>query len=396
MTLKRFACTTSLCAMLFAAAGTSARAGEQTCQGPAVMGVSRTIEIDGAAGGLYGSMSARANHNGLLQKKEIVLTFDDGPMPWITKSILDTLDKACVKGTFFSVGRMALAYPSTVREVIARGHTLGTHTYSHPFNMPRMKREKAQAEIEQGFAAVAVAAGAPIAPFFRFTGLSDSAALVDYLGTRHIAAFTVDVVSNDSYIHDVDQLTKRTVAEVEARKGGIILFHDIKTTTAKALPGILAELKARGYSVVHFVPKAPAEPQLDLMAAYASQAARHVAGVDVGQKKLMPFYGTTGPDPVKAKADAKPAASATASAPSAKGWSAQTQRAQVLKGGLDLGQKPKDQHPAATAYSTGFQVNVSATPAAADAKPSKGALWDVVETWTSGAPAVPAAPQSNR
>ena len=41
--------------------------------------------------------------------KEVVLTFDDGPMPWITKSILDTLDNHCTKATFFSVGRMAIA-----------------------------------------------------------------------------------------------------------------------------------------------------------------------------------------------------------------------------------------------------------------------------------------------
>lgn len=389
MMLKRFAFSIPLLALMLAAVAIPAHAAGQACDGAAALGVSRTIEIDGAKGGLYGSMSPRANHNGLLQKKEVVLTFDDGPMPWITKSILDTLDKSCVKATFFSVGRMALAYPSTSREVLARGHTLGTHTFTHPFNMPRMKREKAQAEIEQGFAAVAAAAGAPIAPFFRFTGLSDSAALIDYLGTRKIAAFTVDVVSNDSYIHDVGELTKRTVAEVEARKGGIILFHDIKTTTAKALPGILAELKARGYSVVHLVPKAPAEPQLDLMATYAAQVNKQVASVDVGQKKLMPFYGTTGPDPVKPKADTKSAAPLSATATATKGWSTQMQKPQVLKGGLDLGQKQKNQHPAATAYSTGFPTEVGTQPAP-ETKPSKGALWDVVETWTSGTQASPA------
>ena len=51
-------------------------------------------------------------------------------------------------------------------------------------------------------------------------------------------------------------LADRTMAEITANKGGIILFHDIKTTTAKALPVILSRLKAQGYSVVHIVRQA--------------------------------------------------------------------------------------------------------------------------------------------
>ena len=105
-------------------------------------------------------MTRQAREPSFLKPKEVVLTFDDGPMPWVTKSILDTLDTFCTKATFFSVGRMALAYPATVRDVLARGHTLGTHTYSHPFNMPRMKVDAATSEIERGLAAVATAAGA--------------------------------------------------------------------------------------------------------------------------------------------------------------------------------------------------------------------------------------------
>ena len=67
-----------------------------------------------------------------------MLTFDDGPMPWITTSILDTLDQHCTKATFFSVGRMAIAYPETTRAIMLRGHTLGTHTWSHPLNIARL------------------------------------------------------------------------------------------------------------------------------------------------------------------------------------------------------------------------------------------------------------------
>lgn len=335
----------------------------QACEGPAAMGVSRTIEIDGAEGGVYGSLSPRANHKGLLNKKEVILTFDDGPMPAVTRQILDTLDKACVKATFFSVGRMALAYPQMLREVMAHGHTVGTHTYSHPFNMPRMKPDKAHAEIEQGFAAVAAAAGGPIAPFFRFTGLSDSAALVDYLRQRQIAAFTVDVVSNDSYIHDPTVLARRTIAEVEARQGGIILFHDIKSATTKALPRILAELKARGYSVVHVVAKAPAAPQIDLLATYAAKLEKSGKGSSGPQ--------STQPVP---RMDTAPGHSTD------------------LKGGMDLVRDTNGGHPGSTAFVTGFPsassssaVHAPAQPSQdAATKPSKGALWETLELLTGG------------
>ncbi len=269
------------------------------------LGVARTVQIDTSNGPLFGSFTRQAHEPSFLKPKEVVLTFDDGPMPWITKSILDTLDRYCTKATFFSVGRMALAYPKTVQDVLARGHTLGSHTYSHPFNMPHMKASKAHDEIERGLAAVTLAAGQPIAPLFRFTGLADSAPLLAYLQTRAMAAFSVDAVSNDSYIHDKQKLVEHTLAEIEHNKGGIVLFHDIKTTTAKALPDILAGLKARGYKIVHITTAATAQPLDAATLAVAPRLAKAPAGG--AGKALLPFYGALGPERANANA-AEPAA----------------------------------------------------------------------------------------
>jgi peptidoglycan-N-acetylglucosamine deacetylase len=238
--------------------------------------VSRVVEIDASNGPMFGSVTRQIHEPSFLKPKEVVLTFDDGPMPWVTKSILNTLDTFCTKATFFAVGRMALSYPATVKDILARGHTLGSHTHSHPFNMPRMNGDKARSEIERGLAEVATAAGQPIAPFFRFTGLADSARLLRYLQYRRIATFSVDVVSNDSYIHDRAKLVERTMAEVHRKHGGIILFHDIKTVTAKALPDILARLKAEGYSVVHITSRQPAEPLVAEMQAVSPKLARRL------------------------------------------------------------------------------------------------------------------------
>ncbi len=266
----------------------------QACSDPdKALGVSRIIEIDPSAGPIFGDMTKRAKEPGFLEPKEVVLTFDDGPVPWITKPILDTLDKFCTKATFFSVGEMALAYPWMSKDVLARGHTLGTHTWSHPLNLRSLSLAKAKDQIDRGFAAVALAAGQPIAPFFRFPGLSDSDALLDHLQKLGVASFTVDVVSNDSYIGSVERLTQRVLKETEARQGGILLFHDIKPATAKALPGILTELKARGFRVVHLRAKTP----MASLASYDSELQPILAKASARAKEgtLLPFYGAVAP-----------------------------------------------------------------------------------------------------
>ena len=267
----------------------AAKAAAACGDGASSLGVERIVEIDAAAGPIYGDITRRTKEPSFLKPKEVVLTFDDGPMPWITKSILDTLDRYCTKGTFFEVGRMAVAYPGMVREVLGRGHTVGGHTWSHPFNLPRMPAAKAQDEIEKGLSAVALAAGQPIAPFFRFTGLSDSDPLLGYLQTRGIASFTVDIVSNDSYIRDAGKLAHETLKRVEEHNGGIILFHDIKAATAKALPVVLAELQKRGYKVVHMRAKQPLKPLPD----YDEQLGPAVAKALVaqsGKQQPVPFF----------------------------------------------------------------------------------------------------------
>ena len=122
--------------------------------------------------------------------------------------------------------------------------------------------------------------------------------MVDYLKGRHVASFTVDVVSNDSYIGDAARLARETLAKVDANHGGIILFHDIKASTAKALPVILDALAARGYSVVHLTAKAPMQPQRDLMAGYEPQVAKVIASRAKTEHAMVPFFGTVGPEKV--------------------------------------------------------------------------------------------------
>jgi len=276
----------SAAAALVALVAYASPAAADACSSPAkALGVARVVEIDTSGGPIFGSMTRREKEESFLAEGEVVLTFDDGPVPWVTKPILDTLDQFCTKATFFSVGEMALSYPAMVKEVLARGHTVGTHTWSHPNNLKRLSADKAEDEIERGFAAVALAASGDIAPFFRFPGLNDSDELLTYLQSRSIASFTVDVISNDSFIGSPQRIAERTLKQAEARGGGILLFHDLKRPTAKALPAILAGLKAKGFKVVHLRAKAPVVPLATLDAELQPVLAK------ARTRDVMPFYG---------------------------------------------------------------------------------------------------------
>jgi peptidoglycan/xylan/chitin deacetylase (PgdA/CDA1 family) len=280
--MRKVSAAAALAALAALASGPAAA----DCTDPdKALGVSRVIEIDTSGGPIFGSATRREKEASFLAEDEVVLTFDDGPVPWVTRPILDTLDAFCTKATFFSVGEMALAYPAMTKEVLARGHTVGTHTWSHPSNLRRLGIDKAKDEIERGFAAVSLAAGTDIAPFFRFPGLNDSDELLTYLQSRSIASFTVDVISNDSFIGSPQRIAERTLKLAAAQKGGILLFHDLKRPTAKALPAILAGLKARGFKVVHLVAKSPVVPLATLDAELQPILAK------AASRDVTPFYG---------------------------------------------------------------------------------------------------------
>ena len=110
--------------------------------------------------------------------------------------------------------------------------------------MQGLAPDKAKDEIELGFSAVAQALGAPIAPFFRFPYLRPSAAAMDYLKTRNVASFTIDIDSRDFRTRDGDAVKRTVLAQLAGARKGILLFHDIQPSTAQALEGILARAQA--------------------------------------------------------------------------------------------------------------------------------------------------------
>lgn len=227
-----------------------------TCPaGADALGVSRVAEIDTAGGPLFGDQYPPTS---LLQKGEVVLTFDDGPHPQYTKEILAALAAQCTKATFFNVGEMVQQFPDVAREVHAQGHTIGTHTWSHP-NLGALSLERAKTQIESTISAEEKVLPNGVAPFFRFPYLSDPKRVREYLASRNIAVFSIDVDSFDWRMRSPEKVVDNVLKGLQKTGGGIILFHDIHAATAKALPTVLSELKSHGFHVVHLVAKSPVQ-----------------------------------------------------------------------------------------------------------------------------------------
>jgi peptidoglycan/xylan/chitin deacetylase (PgdA/CDA1 family) len=182
---------TTLLAVLSLSAGANAGA----CAGNDALGVSRVMEIDPTGGPRYGTYQYPSTL--ALGPKKVVLTFDDGPYPERTRSVLDALDRHCAKATFFAVGRFAEAYPDIVSDLVARGHTLANHSWSHPANLGHLALAKAKQEIERGFASLRAVSPGHVAPFFRYPGLNDSDDLNDYLAQSDIAVLSCDTGTDD-------------------------------------------------------------------------------------------------------------------------------------------------------------------------------------------------------
>jgi peptidoglycan/xylan/chitin deacetylase (PgdA/CDA1 family) len=239
------------------------------CDNPNALGVSRTVQIDTTGGPGFGFEHFKAYD--FLQDHEVVLTFDDGPWPGNTERVLKALADQCTKAMFFPIGKHAGYHPEILKKVVAAGHTVGSHTWSHK-DLSTLPTEEAKAEIEKGIAAVSMALGGqPIGPFFRFPALKHPPDLVKYLGDRNVGIFSTDMDSFDFKMRKPEQVIKSVFAKLDKRGKGIILMHDFQHATAEAVPELLAKLKAGGYKIVQVVGKTPVEPQKEALDAVAKE-----------------------------------------------------------------------------------------------------------------------------
>jgi peptidoglycan/xylan/chitin deacetylase (PgdA/CDA1 family) len=256
--------------------------------GKDALGTSRVLPV-GTQGGLevglktYPRTLALADH-------EVVLTFDDGPLPATTARLLDVLKAQCVRATFFMIGKMASAAPALAKRVAEEGHTVAYHSFSHPL-LGMIAASRARADIDQGFKAVdeAVFGSAddkPRTPFFRYPGFADAPALDAWLASRDIGVFGADLWAGDWWPMMPQAEEAATLARLEKEKRGIILFHDTRAQTVAMMQDFLRQLKARGYRVVHIVPgKGHAETR-EAGPGWSSETERVIAGI-FGRRRTM-------------------------------------------------------------------------------------------------------------
>ncbi|MPZ37384.1 MAG: polysaccharide deacetylase family protein [Rhizobiales bacterium] len=236
---------------LFATSG--ALAAPSCAHNPNALGTSRTITVSPAEFPLVGKEQYLETLP--LRDREVVLTFDDGPIPATTPRILETLAAECVKATFFMLGMNVAEAPNLARRAYDEGHTIGTHTFSHP-TIAKVSSAKAKQDINLGIEALTEGLGRTrrLAPFFRPPYLSITKDIERYLLSRGQMVWSIDADSLDWTFTTADKMVERSIAELERVGKGILLLHDIKPVTVRALPNLLAQLKLKGFSVVHVVP----------------------------------------------------------------------------------------------------------------------------------------------
>ena len=243
---------TCLLASLIVAAPASA----SECPGnPGALGTSRTIVVDPSEHSLLGGYQYRESLP--LNDKEVVITFDDGPLPPYSTRILDILAQECVKATFFMVGRMARSFPQARaphprRRPHARQPQPEPSVQFPPHVGAATPRARSKAAFHRSRPRSAIpprsrrSSGSPAC-----CGRIWSSTICDRSGSWPGASTSWPTTGRAS-IRARSSGARST--RLEAKGKGILLLHDIQPATALGLPELLRELKARGYRVVHVVP----------------------------------------------------------------------------------------------------------------------------------------------
>ncbi len=192
-------------------------------------------------------------------KKEVVLTFDDGPDPITTPKILAILREHNVKAVFFVIGEQAFKYPEIMKQIVGEGHTLGVHTFTHSDEHDEASRlESAGLEIDFPQKILLSQTGNKHylfrAPFWgaEDTITEDNLRLILQAIDRGYIVLSNTLDSQDWHEKDSKKIIENSV---DLDGGQVILFHDgggDRSVTLESLPEIIKMYKGAGFSFVSF------------------------------------------------------------------------------------------------------------------------------------------------
>jgi peptidoglycan-N-acetylglucosamine deacetylase len=183
-----------------------------------------------------------------IERREIALTIDDGPNPEVTPRVLDLLDAAGAKASFFCIGRYARKHPAVCREIVARGHRVENHGDSHSWFFSAFGWKRIRADISDAQAALADITGQ--APrFFRPTAGLRNPLLDPVLASLDLKLASWTRRPYDTRNGDPRRIHARLASDLGP--GDILLLHDRHGALTKdgepvilaALPQILGSIE---------------------------------------------------------------------------------------------------------------------------------------------------------
>jgi peptidoglycan/xylan/chitin deacetylase (PgdA/CDA1 family) len=200
----------------------------------------------------WGSYHIRSNFyikvlcQGPEDRKEIALTFDDGPMEQFTPEILEVLREKGVKATFFLIGQNIPGREDLVRNIDEGGHLIGNHSYSHHLWFDLFSTRHMRADLREMNAAVrAILQKTP--RLFRPPYGVTNPNLARAIKKEGFTPVGWNVRSLDTVINDAEALKRKVTRKI--RPGSIFLFHDTSPSTLSILPGFIDQVRALGYSI---------------------------------------------------------------------------------------------------------------------------------------------------
>lgn len=222
--------------------------------GVAVLGITAgfilTLNAVLPANHFYGPVfsESRTSH------KLVALTFDDGPYPPYTGQVLDVLKERNIPATFFVIGQNAAKYPEILRRIVAEGHQLGNHTYTH-VDLLKLDRQGIITEIDKTNQVIAAAVGYPPHVMRPPHGFRD-AVVMDAMAEKKLKVIEWSVASRDWVNPGAEVIAERTLSKVQ--NGSVILLHDgdgiaaasPREQTVAATRIIIDKLLAEGYKFV--------------------------------------------------------------------------------------------------------------------------------------------------
>jgi peptidoglycan-N-acetylglucosamine deacetylase len=181
------------------------------------------------------------------EKKEISISFDDGPAENYTREILKILKDEDVKAAFFCIGNRIAGNETILQEIDAAGHIIGNHSYSHHFWFDMFSAKRMLNDLKKMDEAMFKAVGYTTSIFRPPYGVTNPNLRKAVISGQYIP-IGWSVRSMDTVSKDEEQLLNKLCARIEP--GGIFLFHDTCKITLDILPKFIKEVKNRGYNII--------------------------------------------------------------------------------------------------------------------------------------------------